>query len=80
MNKIVRLRRLNQRLGDIKERQLTSLISRLEFPDKPLIIPCSIQGKNLALPAEVTQNESFRANQRPEWVGQIHEIPGTFSC
>ncbi len=36
-----------KRLGDIKERELNSLIGGLEFPDKPLIIPCSIQGKNL---------------------------------
>jgi hypothetical protein len=28
--------------GAIKERELNSLISGREFPDKPLIIPCSI--------------------------------------
>jgi hypothetical protein len=32
--------------GDIKERKLNSLISGFEFPDKPLIIPCSIPSQD----------------------------------
>ena len=47
--------------GDIKERKLNSLISGFEFPDKPLIIPCSIPSQDLALGAEVTQIEAFTA-------------------
>ena len=47
--------------GDIKERKLNSLISGFEFPDKPLIIPCSIPSQDLALAAEVTQIEAFTA-------------------
>src|SRR5271167_4318032 len=56
-----RRRNKDQKLGAIKERKLNSLISGREFPDKPLIIPCSIQSKNLALAAEVAKNEAFRA-------------------
>ncbi|MGA3319232.1 MAG: hypothetical protein ABSC64_22705, partial [Candidatus Korobacteraceae bacterium] len=47
--------------GDIKERKLNSLISGFEFPDKPLIIPCSIPSQDLALAAELTQIEAFTA-------------------
>jgi hypothetical protein len=47
--------------GDINERKLNSLISGFEFPDKPLIIPCSIPSQDLALAAEVTQIEAFTA-------------------
>jgi hypothetical protein len=47
--------------GDIKERKLNSLISGLKFPDKRVIIPCSIQGKNLALAEEVAQIQAFTA-------------------
>ena len=47
--------------GDINERKLNSLISGFEFPDEPLIIPCSIPSQDLALAAEVTQIEAFTA-------------------
>jgi hypothetical protein len=48
--------------GDIKEGRLNSLISDFEFPDEPLIIPCSIPSQDLALAAEVTQIEAFTAS------------------
>jgi hypothetical protein len=54
------------------------LISSRELPDTPLIIPCSIQGKNSALAAEVTKNEAFRATDSHERPGKFTKFPVFF--
>jgi hypothetical protein len=64
--------------GDSKERQLNSLISGLEFPDKPLIIPCSIPSKNSALAAEVTKNEALRATNGRNGPAKFTKFPVFF--
>ena len=68
----------DQRLGAIKDRELNSLISGLEFPDKPLIIPCSIQGKNLTLAAEVTKNEALMATNGQNGPAKFTKFPVFF--
>jgi hypothetical protein len=64
--------------GDIKGRKLNSLISGFEFPDKPLIIPCSIQGKKLVLAVEVAQNEAFRATNGRNGPAKFMKFPVFF--
>jgi hypothetical protein len=71
-NKTKKARR-HQRRG-----KLNSLISGLEFPDKSLIIPCSIQRKNLTLAAEVAKNEAFRATSGRNGPAKFTKFPVFF--